>query len=91
MRKFSIVKPAIDRSYPKLGGGERDRSLARSRSLSRSFFDCFGGFGLSLTGVVIGRFGDTDLVRDFDLALGCGDFERLLLRVRDLEWERLFS
>lgn len=74
----------IWRAYPKLGGGERDRSR---RSLSRSFFECFGGFGLLHTGVEIVRFGDSeyDLDRDFDLDFGRGDFERLLLLVRDLE------
>lgn len=70
-------------TYPKLGGGERDRSR---RSLSRSFFDCFGGFGLLQTGIGIVRFGDGeyDLDRDFDLDLARGDFDRLLLLVRDL-------
>lgn len=82
---YLSITHRIDRypkTHPKLGGGERDRSR---RSLSRSFFDCFDGFGLLHTGVEIARFGDSDLDRDFDLDLGRGDFERLLLLVRDLE------
>lgn len=79
---WKAFKSGVGKTYPKLGGGERDRSR---RSLSRSFFDCFIGFGLLHTGVEMGRFGDSeyDRDRDFDLDRARGDFERLLLRVRD--------
>lgn len=75
----------IGTTYPKLGGGERDRSR---RSLSRSFFDCFGAFGLLTLGDGIGRCfggGEYDLDRDLGRGMGGGVFERLLLRVRDLQ------
>lgn len=73
-------------TYPKLGGGERDRSR---RSLSRSFFEGFGCFGLLHIGVKTGRFGDNEYDLDRDLDRARGDFERLLLLVRDLQFDRM--